>query len=141
MQGRPKSKLQRPLARSAGRRRGKNEDDEYLPARSFPCFLFGVQLTQAVGSRGTGSDKPFCWAATPDELCRAAVETCLVTGGRIGENGELDHPVRGDRPPILLSKQGDALIEDQVGNLRQSPVDRALRARGQTRSRSGRRHF
>lgn len=87
----------------------------HLPDR-FRVFCLALNsLKQWIAAEQAATDR-YLLGGNARELCRAAVETCLVTGGPIGENGELHHPVRDGRPPIMLSKEGHALIEDQVGN-------------------------
>jgi hypothetical protein len=59
------------------------------------------------------------------ELCREAVKTCLVMDGALGQDSELHHPVRDGRPPILLSKEGHASIENQRASM-DDPIGRKL---------------
>jgi hypothetical protein len=69
------------------------------------------------------------------KLCREAVNTCLVTGGPLGPDAQLHHPVRDGRPPILLSERGHAAIEGQESNAASDSVVRVLaplKAKGQS---------
>ena len=76
--------------------------------------------------------------------CSAELHASVPTSGgdmfgywcRLGQDSELHHPVRDGRPPILLSKKGHALIEDQLASVGDDPIGRVLWALKRERNRS-----
>jgi len=76
------------------------------------CLLLNG-LKQWVVAEQLATDRYLLGGTARDSL-RKLADTCIVTGEAIGSDGELHHPVRDGRPPILLSKKGHSLIEGQV---------------------------
>jgi hypothetical protein len=110
-------------------------------------FLDSNPLPQAMAERLSDDFRVFClalnslkqWVAAEQaatdryllggaarELCREAAENCLITGGALGPDSELHHPVRDGRPPIPLSKLGHSSIEGQSSNVGDDPIGQAL---------------
>ncbi|AHF11236.1 MULTISPECIES: hypothetical protein [Dehalobacter] len=67
-------------------------------------------LKQWVSAESQSTDR-YLLGGTARATCREAVNKCIVTGEELGENPELHHPLRDGRPPILLSKKGHNLVE------------------------------
>jgi hypothetical protein len=92
----------------------------------FRVFCLALNsLKQWVAAEQSATDR-YLLGGAARELCRQAAETCLVTGGALGQDCELHHPVRDGRPPILLSKKGHGLIEDQLAPVSDDRIGRAL---------------
>ena len=90
----------------------------------FRVFCLALNsLKQWVAAEQSATDR-YLLGGAARELCRQAEETCLVTGAVLGQDSELHHPVRDGRPPILLSKKGHALIEDQLASVGDDPIGR-----------------
>ena len=70
-------------------------------------------LKQWVVSESASTDR-FLLGGNARQICRKAVNKCIVTGGELGDKPELHHPLRDGRPPILISKEGHDLIESQT---------------------------
>ena len=88
---------------------------ELLPY-DFRAFSLMVNaLKQWVVAESAFTDK-YLLGATARQTCRAAVTKCIVTGGELGDDAELHHPLRDGRPPILLSNAGHKLVERQQQN-------------------------
>ncbi|CAM3255668.1 hypothetical protein [Sporolactobacillus spathodeae] len=81
--------------------------------RAFSLLLNA--LKQWVSAESAATDR-FLLGGAARDLCRSAVDHCMVTGEDLGERPELHHPLRDGRPPILLSKIGHSTIEHQQGN-------------------------
>jgi hypothetical protein len=79
--------------------------------RVFCLLLNGFK--QWVVAEQLATDRYLLGGTARDSL-RKLADQCIVTGETIGSDGELHHPVRDGRPPILLSKKGHSLIEGQV---------------------------
>lgn len=67
-------------------------------------------LKQWVSAESQSTDR-YLLGGTARATCREALDKCIVTGEELGENPELHHPLRDGRPPILLSKKGHNLVE------------------------------
>jgi hypothetical protein len=92
----------------------------------FRVFCLALNsLKQWVAAEQSATDR-YLLGGAARELCRQAAETCLVTGEALGQDSELHHPVRDGRPPILLSKKGHALIEDQLASVGDDPIGLVL---------------
>lgn len=76
------------------------------------CLLLNA-LKQWVAAEQSATDRYLLGGTARDSL-RKLNDQCIVTGEKIGPDGELHHPVRDGRPPILLSKNGHTLIEGQI---------------------------
>lgn len=76
------------------------------------CLLLNG-LKQWVVAEQLATDR-YLLGGTARASLRKLVDKCIVTGETIGSDGELHHPVRDGRPPILLSKKGHSFIEGQV---------------------------
>ncbi len=74
-------------------------------------------LKQWVSSESASTDR-FLLGGTAKDTCKEAVDKCIVTGNELGEKPELHHLIRDGRPPILLSKKGHDLVEqnNQINN-------------------------
>lgn len=83
---------------------------ELLPDdfRAFSLLLNA--LKQWVSAESQATDR-YLLGGTARATCREAVDKCVVTDEELGENAELHHPLRDGRPPILLSKKGHILVE------------------------------
>jgi hypothetical protein len=118
-------------------------DDNPLPSAMaqrlpdyFRIFCLALNsLKQWVAAEQSATDR-YLLGGAARELCRQAAETCLVTGAALGQDSELHHPVRDGRPPILLSKNGHALIEDQLASVGDDPIGRVLWALKRAGNRS-----
>jgi len=108
---------------------------ERLPD-DFRVFCLALNsLKQWVGAEQAATDR-YLLGGAGRELCRAAAETCLITGGALGPDGELHHPVRDGRPPILLSKKGHVSIEGQLPSAGDDAIGQALWALRRERNQS-----
>lgn len=87
-----------------------NHMKELLPDDFRVFTLILNSLKQWVSAESAATDK-FLLGHTAKQICKTAVDRCIVTGGELGEKPELHHPMRDGRPPILLSKKGHDLIE------------------------------
>lgn len=83
---------------------------ELLPDdfRAFSLLLNA--LKQWVSAESQATDR-YLLGGTARNTCREAVDRCIVTGEDLGVEPQLHHPLRDGRPPILLSKRGHELIE------------------------------
>jgi hypothetical protein len=109
-------------------------DENPLP-ESIACYLpddFRVfclvlnALKQWVSAEQLATDR-FLFGGTARQVIREAASTCLVTGIRLdADNTELHHPVRDGRPPVPLSKEGHARLENQSSASDADPVRAAL---------------
>jgi hypothetical protein len=70
-------------------------------------------LKQWVSAESQSTDR-YLLGGTARSICRNAVTKCIVTGEELGKNAELHHPLRDGRPPILLSKKGHNLVEQNL---------------------------
>lgn len=84
--------------------------DEY---RAFSLLLNA--LKQWVSSESAAIDR-FLLGGRARQICREAVDHCIVTGGDLGEQPELHHPMRDGRPPVYISKKGHEIIEYRHAN-------------------------
>jgi hypothetical protein len=86
------------------------------------CLMLNA-LKQWVAAEQSATDR-YLLGGTARNSLRKITDQCLVTGEKIGPEGELHHPVRDGRPPILLSKAGHSLIEGQIaGNKVEQEAD------------------
>lgn len=130
------------LAEAPGPIRTFLDDNPLPPAMGqrlpdyFRVFCLALNsLKQWVAAEQSATDR-YLLGGAARELCRQAAKTCLVTGAALGQDSELHHPVRDGRPPILLSKKGHALIEDQLASVGDDPIGRALWALKRAGNRS-----
>jgi hypothetical protein len=79
-------------------------------------------LKQWVSAESAATDR-FLLGGTAKQICKVAVNRCIVTGGELGERTELHHPMRDGRSPILLSKKGHDLIEQNNQNRNYENID------------------
>ena len=84
--------------------------EEQLPDDFRVFSLLLNALKQWVSAESQATDR-YLLGGTARATCREAVNKCIVTGEALGENPELHHPLRDGRPPILLSKKGHTLVE------------------------------
>ncbi len=107
----------------------KNELPEALSShlpREFRVFCLALNaIKQWVAAEQSATDR-YLLGGGSRELCRAAAETCLVSGDILGSDCELHHPVRDGRPAIPLSKRGHGSIERQVSSEGNDPIGQAL---------------
>lgn len=93
---------------------------------AFRTFCLALNaLKQWVAAEQASTDR-YLLGGTARQVCREAVDVCLLTGDSLGADAELHHPVRDGRPPILLSKKGHARIEKQISSTGDDPFERAL---------------
>lgn len=76
------------------------------------CMMLNA-LKQWVSAEQQATDR-YLLGGTARRLLRSVADECMVTGKGIEADGELHHPVRDGRPPILLSKEGHSIIERPV---------------------------
>jgi len=76
-----------------------------------------------VAAEQSATDR-YLFGGASRKLCRAAADSCLVSGDHLGPDCELHHPVRDGRPAIPLSKHGHGLIEGQISSEGDDPSDR-----------------
>jgi hypothetical protein len=81
--------------------------------RAFSLLLNG--LKQWISAESAATDR-YLLGGTARDTCRNISVKCIVTNKSLGEKPELHHPLRDGRPPILLSKIGHDLIENQQTN-------------------------
>ena len=86
------------------------ESRELLPDDFRVFSLLLNALKQWVSAESQSTDR-YLLGGTARATCREAVNKWIVTGEELGENSELHHPLRDGRPPILLSKKGHNLVE------------------------------
>ena len=90
------------------------QDLEKLLPEEFRVFCLMLNaLKQWVAAEQQATDR-YLLGGTARNSLRNLTTQCIVTGEEIGPDGELHHPVRDGRPPILLSKRGHSLIERQI---------------------------
>jgi hypothetical protein len=93
---------------------------EFLPDE-FRVFCLSLNaLKQWVSAEQAATDR-YLLGGQARELCREAFDHCLVTGGHLGSDAELHHPIRDGRPPIPLSKKGHQLLEGQTPKRKPGP--------------------
>lgn len=97
---------------------------ELLPDDFRVFSLLLNALKQWVSAESQSTDR-YLLGGTARATCREAVNKCIVTGEELGENAELHHPLRDGRPPILLSKKGHNLVEqnNQINSTANSDDD------------------
>jgi hypothetical protein len=81
----------------------------------FRVFCLALNALKVwVAAEQAATDR-YLLGSQPRKECRAVAKTCIVTGAPLlpGEI-ELHHPVRDGRPPIPLSREGHAQIENQT---------------------------
>lgn len=83
---------------------------ELLPDDFRVFSLLLNALKQWVSAESQATDR-YLFGGTARNTCREAVDKCIVTGDDLGVDSQLHHPLRDGRPPILLSKRGHELIE------------------------------
>lgn len=83
---------------------------ELLPDDFRVFSLILNALKQWVSAESQSTDR-YLLGGTARATCKEVVNKCIVTGEELGENPELHHPLRDGRPPILLSKKGHNLVE------------------------------
>jgi len=92
----------------------------------FRVFCLALNsLKQWVAAEQAATDR-YLLGGEARHLCRATSKTCLVTDSPLGKDSELHHPVRDGRPPILLSKKGHSMLEDQVITVHDDPLGKVL---------------
>jgi hypothetical protein len=82
--------------------------------RSF-CLVLNA-LKQWVAAEQGATDR-YLLGGNARNLCREAVQTCLVTGITLGKDAELHHPI---------SKRGHASIEGQLSSGTDDPIEQQL---------------
>ena len=90
---------------------------ETLLPREFRIYSLLVNaLKQWISNKSAETDR-FLLGCTARKQCREAVDHCIITGKSFIESGitvELHHPMRDGRPPLPLSKEGHAELEEQL---------------------------
>lgn len=108
---------------------------DLLP-NGFRSFCLALNsLKQWVAAEQLATDR-YVMGGISRQLCREAIENCLVTGQVLSNDAELHHPVRDGRPPILLSKAGHQRIEAQLSKSESDPIETALRQVREERNQS-----
>jgi hypothetical protein len=83
---------------------------ELLPDEFRAFSLMLNALKQWVSAESAATDR-FLLGGTARKTCRSAINKCIITNEVISNDGELHHPLRDGRPPILLSKNGHTKVE------------------------------
>ena len=99
--------------------------NRHLP-RKYRVFCLALNaIKQWVAAEQSATDR-YLFGGASRKLCRAAADSCLVSGDYLGPDCELHHPVRDGRPAIPLSKHGHGLIEGQISSEGDDPIGQAL---------------
>jgi hypothetical protein len=90
----------------------------------FRVFCLAINaLKQWIAAEQSATDR-YLLGGTARARCRAVAKTCLVTGEPLEpKTVQLHHPVRDGRPPIPLSTNGHAAIENQLSGITVSRRD------------------
>jgi hypothetical protein len=120
------------LAETPGAVRGFLEDNPVPPsmARLLPdrvrafCLALNA-LKQWVAAEQVAMDG-YILGRKARQLCRGGISKCIVTGGPLGQDAQLHHPVRDGRPPLLITKQGHTRLDGQESNNEDDPVAKVL---------------
>ncbi len=92
----------------------------------FRVFCLALNaLKQWVSAEQSATDR-YLLGGVARELCRKVATKDLVTGKALGSDIELHHPLRDGRPPLPLSREGHARLENQVPADSSDPVELAL---------------
>ena len=83
---------------------------ELLPDEFRAYSLLLNALKQWVSAESAATDR-FLLGGTARQTCRSVIDKCIVTNESLSLDAELHHPIRDGRPPILLSKKGHEIIE------------------------------
>lgn len=92
-----------------------SEMQKLLPDEFRAFSLLLNALKQWISAESAATDRYFL-GGTARQICKEAADTCIVTSEELKEGAELHHPMRDGRPPILLSKKGHTLIEQNPQN-------------------------
>jgi hypothetical protein len=120
------------LARTQGPVRAFLDRNALPPAMAkllpdtFRVFCLVLNALKQWNAAEQGATDRYLLGRSARQVCREAADTCLVTGGALGRDAELHHPVRDGRPPILLSRNGHASIEGQLSSPGDDPIERTL---------------
>ena len=100
------------------------------------CLLLNA-LKQWVSAESAATDR-YLLGGTARETCRKVVKKCIITDEALGKDPQLHHPVRDGRPPILISKKGHELIENQqkILNGNDDPIWEEIKSIRKTRNMS-----
>ena len=77
------------------------------------CLILNA-LKQWVSAEQSATDR-YLFGGTARTTLKEAAKICIITNDLLTEDAELHHPLRDGRPPILISKKGHNLIENQQG--------------------------
>ena len=77
------------------------------------CLILNA-LKQWVSAEQMATDR-YLLGGTARTTLREAAKTCIITNELLTKDAELHHPLRDGRPPILVSKKGHNIIENQQG--------------------------
>jgi len=83
---------------------------ELLPDEFRAYYLLLNALKQWVSAESAATDR-YLLGGTARKVCRNAIDKCIVTDEILSNDAELHHPIRDGRPPILLSKKGHDIVE------------------------------
>ena len=75
------------------------------------CLILNA-LKQWISAEQIATDK-FLLGGEARTILKDVTKICIITNELLTENAELHHPLRDGRPPILISKKGHNLIENQ----------------------------
>jgi len=81
---------------------------------AFRVFCLALNaLKQWVSAEQSATDR-YLLGGDARNLARKAVGRCLVTGAFLTSDMELHHPLEDGRPPLPLSREGHAQLENQT---------------------------
>lgn len=95
---------------------------ELLPDEFRAYSLLLNALKQWVSAESAATDR-FLLGGTARQTCRSVIEKCIVTNEILTKDAELHHPIRDGRPPILLSKKGHEIVEQNNQNINNGRVE------------------
>jgi len=75
------------------------------------CLILNA-LKQWVSKEQLATDR-YLLGGTARETLKEAAKKCVITNEQLTNDAELHHPIRDGRPPILISKKGHNLLENQ----------------------------
>lgn len=75
------------------------------------CLILNA-LKQWVSAEQSATDR-YLLGGTARTTLKEAAKICIITNELLTSDAELHHPLRDGRPPILISKKGHNLIENQ----------------------------
>lgn len=95
---------------------------ELLPDEFRAYSLLLNALKQWVSAESAATDR-FLLGGTARQTCRGVIEKCIITNEILTKDAELHHPIRDGRPPILLSKKGHEIVEQNNQNVNNGRIE------------------